>query len=195
MDKIIKHILFLFLSFTWGIIQSIIGSAVTLALLITGHKPKMFRYCWCFEVGTNWGGCSLGPCILVCKNSSTNTLNHEFGHSIQNILLGPLFLILIAIPSSLRYQYRKAYFSGNRDIFEAVLVSAITLLTFINITALFYIHLVYLIISTAVCIYFFTLIYWTVYVEGIKYKRNNYPNYDSIWFEGWATSIGNNIKI
>lgn len=36
-----------------------------------------------------------------------NVLPHEYGHSIQNIIFGPLFPFVIGIPSALRYWYRE----------------------------------------------------------------------------------------
>ena len=36
----------------------------------------------------------------------TRTRPHEFGHSLQNCLWGPLFPFVIAIPSATRYWYR-----------------------------------------------------------------------------------------
>lgn len=41
---------------------------------------------------------------FVCEEASEHTLNHEFGHAIQNMLYGPFFIFLVAIPSGIRYQ-------------------------------------------------------------------------------------------
>lgn len=47
------------------------------------------------------GGISLGNYILVSEYSSKNpdTIAHEYGHSIQSRWLGPLYLIVIGLPS------------------------------------------------------------------------------------------------
>jgi hypothetical protein len=46
-------------------------------------------------------GVSLGKYILLdeCHNNNT-TKNHERGHSIQSLFLGPLYLLAIGIPSA-----------------------------------------------------------------------------------------------
>lgn len=101
---IIKNkILFYLLSCTWGIIMTTIGGIVALALLITGHKPKMHGHCAYFEVGKGWGGMELGTFFLVSKDASTHTKNHEHGHGFQNAVIGPVFPFLVCIPSATRY--------------------------------------------------------------------------------------------
>ncbi len=76
--------MFYLLSFTWGIIMTTIGCLASLVLLIAGRKPKCNQYGWYFEIGTNWGGCELGCMCIVNRNPSQHTLNHEFGHALQN---------------------------------------------------------------------------------------------------------------
>jgi len=38
-------------------------------------------------------------------------LKHEFGHSIQSKYFGPVYLLVIGIPSALRVIYSKIYYS------------------------------------------------------------------------------------
>ena len=99
--------LFYLLSFTWGLPMTLIGCIVSLALLITGHKPKKHGYTWYFEVGDYWGGVELGVCFLTDKTSDMDTKNHEHGHAIQNCFWGPLMPFVICIPSAIRYWYRE----------------------------------------------------------------------------------------
>ena len=101
-----KKSIFYLLSFTWGIVLTIIGLAVAGVLLIARKKPKRWGHCWYFEVGKSWGGLELGPIFLTSKNPSRRTKNHEHGHAIQNCYWGPLFILVIWIPSALRYHYR-----------------------------------------------------------------------------------------
>lgn len=107
--KVIKTIGFYFVSFTWGIVMSIIGLIIATALWICGKKGKRFYYCYRFEFGESWGGISLGPFIFTSKNPTLHTLQHEHGHSIQNLMLGILFPFIVGIPSGIRYNYRKWY--------------------------------------------------------------------------------------
>ena len=116
------------LSYTWGILISIIGLIIAAALFIMGKRPVKNLYGWTFVVGKNWGGLSLGPISLICERGNKHTYLHEFGHSIQNCYFGP-FMIFICIASAGRYWYRRIF----------------------NITN---------------------------------------PPYDSIWFEGQATKLG-----
>ncbi|MBQ4381441.1 MAG: hypothetical protein II794_01725 [Oscillospiraceae bacterium] len=94
------------LSLTWGCITTLGGALVALALLITGHRPKKWGYAWCFEAGRGWGGFSMGPFLVTCRDGGQRLRDHEFGHSIQNCRFGPLMPFLVSIPSSTRYRWR-----------------------------------------------------------------------------------------
>ena len=99
--------LFYVLSWTWGIVLNLIGHLVALVLLIAGYRPCRIGTCMCFKVGKNWGGASIGSVIICGEDSFTgNILSHEIGHSVQNCIFGPLCIILVTIPSAIRYQYR-----------------------------------------------------------------------------------------
>lgn len=117
--KIIKTlgtnlVLFYILSWTWGFIESFIGLVIILPLLITkqtyvykgrlcGKFPKCFGLGWGFEMG----------CFFFTSNdvsinpySSTYLKTHEYGHTVQNVIFGPLMLFIVSIPSAIRYWYR-----------------------------------------------------------------------------------------
>lgn len=79
----------------------------------------------------------MGGFCVVDKYASLSLQRHEAGHSLQNILLGPLMPFLVAIPSAVRYWYREYQ------------------------------------------------------VKKKKKLRGELPPYESIWFEGWATRLGN----
>lgn len=102
-----KGVGFWVLSLTWGLVMTFFGAVAAVALLVTGHKPKRFRYLVYFEVGYNWGGFTMGGFCVVDKYASLSLQRHEAGHSLQNILLGPLMPFLVAIPSAVRYWYRE----------------------------------------------------------------------------------------
>jgi hypothetical protein len=65
-------------------------------------------------------GISLGQYILLDRTQYVgNTVKHEMGHSKQSIMLGPLYLLAVGVPSILRANYsynnRKSnswYYSG-----------------------------------------------------------------------------------
>lgn len=135
MNKLVlKRIGFYFLSFTWGIITSIIG------LLIIGFSALCGRVhtyhgrlyaTW----GKGWGGFEMGPFFVIGEDCQS-CCAHESGHGIQNIILGPFMIFVVSIPSCIRYWYREIIRRKDPE----------------------------------------------------KYKQ--LPSYDSMWFEGWATSWG-----
>jgi len=77
------------------------------------------------EIGDYWGGVSLGLFALSgrYKDRSTyiynNIRKHEFGHSLQNAILGPLFIFIVAIPSMIRYFYSNKH-TVSFDWYESV---------------------------------------------------------------------------
>lgn len=83
-----------------------IGFIGAVALLISGHKPKTYKGSVYFEVGKSWGGVNFGPFFFVDDKTTLHTVQHEWGHGIQNIIFGPLHVFLVAIPSAIRYHYR-----------------------------------------------------------------------------------------
>lgn len=98
---------FYFLSFTWGLTTTLIGCIVAVVMIITDHEPQKWGYCYYFEVGKGWGGLNLGPFFLVGENASEHTKSHECGHAIQNCWFGPFMILIVSIPSVIRYWYRK----------------------------------------------------------------------------------------
>ena len=95
--------------------MTIIGLIVT-AFCILFLKGKVHKNGWSYivEIGGNWGGLDLGA-VALCGGYTTktpdenwfqHTRRHEFGHSFQNIIWGPLFPFVIAIPSAIRYHYQ-----------------------------------------------------------------------------------------
>ena len=100
--------LYYLIQFTWGALMNIIGALTFLVLMIfCKKKPKKFGNCWCISIGKNWGGLSLGTFFLTDENEYESTKYHEAGHAIQNLIWGPLFPLVIAIPSAIRYWHRK----------------------------------------------------------------------------------------
>ena len=50
---------------------------------------------------------SSGPIIFVVPNCDDNTIRHETGHSVQSLMFGPLFHILVSFPSVCRFWVRR----------------------------------------------------------------------------------------
>ncbi len=115
---ILKHRwLYYLMACTWGVIMTILGCIITIILAIIKifiPKKVIFeRYYWIYSITVGpewWGGCEMGLMFLRDHNSSINYINpHEFGHTFQNCLLGPLFPFIVAIPSAIRYWLREIF--------------------------------------------------------------------------------------
>ena len=89
-----KRILFILLQCTWGIIPTLVGLIFYLKLKKYPHKT--YRGC----IDTRWdtrSGLSLGLFIFTPNDTIKDAEKirvHAYGHSIQSIVLGPLFLII-----------------------------------------------------------------------------------------------------
>lgn len=80
---------------TWCLPQTLIGLIVK--LIFRGKKIDKTYYFF----NTNLGSISLGKYILLCEEHVNNEYvrKHEYGHQIQSFILGPLYLLIIVLPS------------------------------------------------------------------------------------------------
>ncbi|MBR0121631.1 MAG: hypothetical protein IJM10_07580, partial [Clostridia bacterium] len=97
--------LFYFLQFSWGIVQNLAGFIAFLVLAPT-HKHERFHNAVITYVNAKgFGGLSMGMFIFMGTSKAEgwahDTKIHEYGHSFQSILLGPLYLIVVGLPSSI----------------------------------------------------------------------------------------------
>lgn len=81
-----------------AIILAILGSRVVSTEsrgVATVYRYRPRRLLW---------GVSLGPIIILADHPAHNetTVRHEYGHSLQSRMLGPLYLIVVGVPSFLR---------------------------------------------------------------------------------------------
>ena len=82
--------------YIWQLPQNLVGLVV---LCFCGHKEKCsvagidFYYSKTFP-----GGISLGNYVII-GSKYEKTVKHEHGHQIQSMYLGPLYLLVIGIPS------------------------------------------------------------------------------------------------
>lgn len=98
-------VLFWLLMFTWALPMTLVGLLVTLVLLICGKRPEKYHNVYRFTIGKSWGGLELGLMFLQSKNSGEHVAMHEYGH-LHQLILGPLFPVLVAIPSAVRYWHQ-----------------------------------------------------------------------------------------
>ena len=95
--------LYYILNLTWGLPLTLVGALVSLVLLCAGCKPHRHGGCIYFNIGKDWGGLEGGLFFFTDKDDSYHVKCHEYGHSIQNMIWGPLMLPVITIPSAIRY--------------------------------------------------------------------------------------------
>jgi len=101
--------LIVLLQCTWGAAQTLLGLAFFLGNLRAPHE-------WHHgAVATYWkypSGLSLGLFIFMPEDKRERLLPHEYGHTVQSLLLGPLYLLVIALPSVV--WARSKYFQRKR---------------------------------------------------------------------------------
>lgn len=101
----VKDFLFYLVQWTWGLSVNLVGwIAFTICTKIKGYRWQHFGYAKIVYMPWNAGGLSLGLFIFVKdqhknKKWTYNTRIHEYGHTWQCLLLGPLYWFVIALPS------------------------------------------------------------------------------------------------
>ena len=84
----------------WQLPQVLVGALVRLISSAEFNEVVSEEYHVCIFDWKLLSGISLSPYyIMVNKNASPNTIKHEKGHAIQSLYLGPLYLIVIGLPS------------------------------------------------------------------------------------------------
>lgn len=107
-----RAILYVFLQCTWGCLQSALG----LLCFLSHLRDRHFWYHGALvTVWQSRSSVSLGLFVFVAEKPyfyrllqetyteealSSRLLVHEYGHTVQSLLLGPLYLILMGIPST-----------------------------------------------------------------------------------------------
>lgn len=130
--KIILGILYWIVSLTWGGLATIVGllAALICLLFVKGATPHKNGFTFIIEFGGDWGGISLGA-ISFCGGYSgkakydspcmdqdffEHIRRHEFGHSVQDLIFGPLMLFIVGLPSLIRSQlYAKGKIDTDYD--------------------------------------------------------------------------------
>ena len=93
-----KTVLFRIWQWTWGLPQTLIGAIV---FLCTIGRPRE-RYHG--AIATHWNrydSLGMGMFLFLGKQADRQVLVHEYGHAVQSLILGPLFLPIMGIPSFL----------------------------------------------------------------------------------------------
>jgi len=113
MKKLLNILLYIAIVI-WTLPQTFIGLFVLLfcKLFYRGTEVTVYRG----VIHVSWpqySGVSLGLFIFTHKRATKDTYNHEWGHTRQSLILGPLYLIVIGLPSIIWAgcfsKYRKIY--------------------------------------------------------------------------------------
>ncbi len=130
----VKKLLFWIVQWTWGLPQNVAG---LVWLLVNHGRPHRWFHGALVTSTSGWeGGVSLGMFVFIYDNmlapgwiDSTDTpeerarrphafkrtdtlVRHEFGHCIQSLILGPLYLLTVGISSFI--WARAPYFQKRR---------------------------------------------------------------------------------
>jgi len=110
------------LIFIWMLPQNLIG--LLIILLYKAQKYEIYRGCVVYQISSKFlSGGSLGRYIVLedayfaHPDKAFNTIKHEYGHYRQGLIFGPLYLLVIGLPSVINNlisrkdkQYRKNYY-------------------------------------------------------------------------------------
>lgn len=92
------------LLYIWQLPQNLVG--LIYMKILSGEKQILDRKGVSFYIApTMSGGVSFGKYVFLSKGIGDieAVYDHEFGHCIQSIILGPLYLLVVGIPSGLHY--------------------------------------------------------------------------------------------
>ncbi len=99
-----KQALYLLCQWLWGLPQNLVGGVFYLYYRLKGCPH--FRYQGAF--GVVWtnpsGSMSMGSFLFMHPNWTPENkalLEHEYGHTIQSLFFGPLYLLTVGLPSVL----------------------------------------------------------------------------------------------
>jgi hypothetical protein len=87
------------LLYIWQLPQYLLG--LLFRRLWRKHTVGMFVFngIFVYKIDLRYG-VSFGPIIFVHKDQPVQTIKHESGHSRQSVYFGPLYLIVVGIPSA-----------------------------------------------------------------------------------------------
>lgn len=113
-----RRILFYLLQFTWGLPVNIVGLLVFLCC-----RKRFHGELFCNSVITclpgETGGLSLGIFIFLSTHDIRRLRVHEYGHTVQCLFLGPLYWIVVMIPSAIWFHFFAGYRKKRRIPYDA----------------------------------------------------------------------------
>lgn len=113
-----RRILFYLLQFTWGLSVNLFG---LLAFLCCRKHFRSEPFCNSIVtyLPGDRGGLSLGVFIFLSAHDARRLRTHEYGHTVQCLFLGPLYWIIVMLPSALWYHFFGAYRAKRQLSYDA----------------------------------------------------------------------------
>lgn len=84
------------LLFLWQLPQNLLG--LLLLLFLVGEQKHRIKNIDFYYAKSFSGGISLGQYIIL-GHENEKSVRHEYGHCVQSKILGPLYLLIIGMPS------------------------------------------------------------------------------------------------
>lgn len=111
--KIIKWMFY----FVWGLPQNLLGLGMFLFYYIKGERNIYWKNdAIVLNMRKKGSAISLGQFIIIWGTYKNEKYveKHEYGHTIQSHILGPLYLIAVGLPSIIWNRFFKTYRRKNK---------------------------------------------------------------------------------
>lgn len=96
--KKLKVIGFWLWQFTWGFAQNLVGLCIYIFCRVK-YPTGNYKCARALQWKGSYGSLSLGCFLFVTNINNEELLAHEYGHSLQSMILGPLWVFVIGFPS------------------------------------------------------------------------------------------------
>ena len=99
-----KRLLYIVWQYTWGLLQNLAGGTIYAFYRLRGCPHFAYQGALAVIWLVRSGSMSLGRFLFLHESyrpGDRALLAHEYGHTIQSLILGPLYLFVIGLPSLL----------------------------------------------------------------------------------------------
>ena len=99
-----KRLLYIVWQYTWGLLQNPAGGTIYAFYRLRGCPHFAYQGALAVIWPVRSGSMSLGRFLFLHESyrpGDRALLAHEYGHTIQSLILGPLYLFVIGLPSLL----------------------------------------------------------------------------------------------
>lgn len=110
-----RRILFYLLQFTRGLSVNLPGLLVFLCCR-NHFRSEPFCNSIVTYLSGDCGSLSLGVFVFLSTHDVRRLRAHEYGHTVQCLFLGPLYWIVVMLPSALWYHFFGAYRAKRRSL-------------------------------------------------------------------------------